>query len=126
VDIEILYNPEVEWHESFVVVLEELAGVSAGENSSAVINILDTDVAGSLVLPTVPIVSILYCLLLTVYYTVYYSLCTILYTTHCVLYCLLFTVYCTVYYSLCTVLSTTHCILYCLPLTVYCTVYHSL
>lgn len=62
VSIRILYNPEVEWHETFVVALEDFQGASAGENNSAVINILDTDIAGGLVLPAVPIVSYLsYC-----------------------------------------------------------------
>lgn len=56
-EIRILYNPEIEWHESFVAVLEDFHGASAGENNSATINILDTDSAGGLVLPSVPIVS---------------------------------------------------------------------
>ena len=60
VEVRILFNSEVEWHETFVVVLEEPLGASLGENKSSVVNILDADVAGSLVLPTRPIVSILY------------------------------------------------------------------
>ena len=41
------------------MVLEEFQGVTAGENTSAVINILDTDVTGGLVLPAVPVVGLL-------------------------------------------------------------------
>ena len=58
-EIRILYNPDVEWHESFLVVLEDYSGVAAGENTSAVINILDTDVTGGLVLPAVPVVGLI-------------------------------------------------------------------
>lgn len=53
----ILFNSEAEWHETFVAVLEEPIGASLGANKSSVVNILDADVAGSLVLPTLPIVS---------------------------------------------------------------------
>ncbi|XP_067933161.1 extracellular matrix organizing protein FRAS1-like [Watersipora subatra] len=55
-EVRILYNPEMEWHESFSVVLEDFQGVSPGENVTAIINIMDTDVAGGLVLPALPIV----------------------------------------------------------------------
>ena len=58
--IDILYNSEIEWHESFTVVLgpEDAVGADLGPNAITTVTILDDEVSGSLVLPAPPVVSI--------------------------------------------------------------------
>lgn len=57
--LDILYNSDIEWHETFRVVLgpEDPVGAELGPVSMTTITILDNDVSGSLVLPAPPLVS---------------------------------------------------------------------
>ncbi|XP_053388167.1 extracellular matrix organizing protein FRAS1-like isoform X2 [Mercenaria mercenaria] len=56
--IDILYNSDIEWHETFSIVLGpgDPVGAELGSVSMATITILDNDVSGSLVLPAPPVV----------------------------------------------------------------------
>jgi len=53
-----LSNEDTEWHETFLVVLGPHDPVNAvlGANSQSTVTILDKDAAGSLVLPSTPVV----------------------------------------------------------------------
>ncbi|KAL5018413.1 hypothetical protein ScPMuIL_004135 [Solemya velum] len=57
-EVEVLYNGDIEWHESFSVVLEpqDSQGAVIGPVQSISITILDNEVSGSLVLPAPPVV----------------------------------------------------------------------
>lgn len=59
--VEILSNEDREWHESFSVVLGPDDPVEAvlGDITTATVTILDQEAAGSLILPSPPIVSTL-------------------------------------------------------------------
>ena len=54
--IDILFNPDVEWHETFTVVLGPHAPPNAlfGNTTVTTVTILDNQVSGSLVLPAPP------------------------------------------------------------------------
>ncbi|XP_041363241.1 extracellular matrix organizing protein FRAS1-like isoform X2 [Gigantopelta aegis] len=61
--VDILYNSDVEWHESLTIQLgpEDPEGAIFGPTSSATITILDNEVSGSTILPASPtVVSLLY------------------------------------------------------------------
>lgn len=61
--VDILYNSHIEWHESFVIVLEpeDIFGAEIGKIQSTTVTILDNKVSGSIVFPAPPIVvSLLY------------------------------------------------------------------
>ena len=57
--VEIIYNKDMEWHETFSVVLgpDEPFNALLGENTVATVTIIDEEAAGSVVLPAPPIVS---------------------------------------------------------------------
>lgn len=61
--VDILYNSHIEWHESFVIVLEpeEIFGAEIGKIQSTTVTILDNKVSGSIVFPAPPIVSSFLC-----------------------------------------------------------------
>lgn len=56
--VEILHNDDIEWHESFRVLLgpEDPSGASLGDRALVTVTILDDEVSGSLVFPAPPIV----------------------------------------------------------------------
>ncbi|CAG5116316.1 unnamed protein product, partial [Candidula unifasciata] len=56
--VDILYNTDVEWHQSFKIQLgpEEPTGSVFGSITEATITVLDNEVSGSLVLPAAPMV----------------------------------------------------------------------
>jgi len=56
--VDILYNSDIEWHETFRLVLESDKTVAAalGDITMATITILDKDMSGSLILPAPPMV----------------------------------------------------------------------
>ncbi|WAQ95604.1 FRAS1-like protein [Mya arenaria] len=56
--VDVLYNSDIEWHETFSIVLgpDQPAGAELGLVSTATITILDNDVSGSMVLPAPPVV----------------------------------------------------------------------
>ncbi|KAH3869870.1 hypothetical protein DPMN_033043, partial [Dreissena polymorpha] len=56
--VDILYNSDIEWHETFSLVLSagQPTGAMLGTVSIATITILDNDVSGSMVLPAPPVV----------------------------------------------------------------------
>lgn len=56
--LEILHNDDIEWHESFRVLLgpEDPSGASLGDRALVTVTILDDEVSGSLVFPAPPIV----------------------------------------------------------------------
>ena len=58
--VEVLYNSAVEWHEAFRLQLgpEEPVNAEFGTITMATVTILDSQVSGSIVLPTAPLVSI--------------------------------------------------------------------
>lgn len=58
--VDIIYNSDTEWHESFYIVLDQnsLRGAEAGDIVSTTVTILDDEVSGSLVLPAPPMVNI--------------------------------------------------------------------
>ncbi len=58
-EVQVLYNPEVEWHETFSVMLgpREPPNAMLGDITIATITILDNQASGSLVLPAPPVVS---------------------------------------------------------------------
>lgn len=60
-NIDILYNSDIEWHETFTVVLGpgDPIGAELGSVAIATITILDNDVSGSMVLPAPPVVCIM-------------------------------------------------------------------
>ena len=57
-EVDVVYNPEVEWHETFSVMLgpHEPPNAMLGQITMATITILDNQASGSLVLPTTPVV----------------------------------------------------------------------
>ncbi|KAL4240400.1 Extracellular matrix protein fras1 [Mactra antiquata] len=57
-NVDILYNSDIEWHETFSVIFGpgEPIGAKLGDASMATITILDNDVSGSMVLPAPPLV----------------------------------------------------------------------
>ena len=59
--VDILYNSDIEWHETFSLVLSagQPTGAMLGTVSIATITILDNDVSGSMVLPAPPVVIVL-------------------------------------------------------------------
>lgn len=56
--VEILHNDDIEWHESFRVLLgpEDPSGASLGDRALVTVTILDDEVSGSLVFPAQPMV----------------------------------------------------------------------
>lgn len=56
--VEILHNDDIEWHESFRVLLgpEDPSGASLGDRALVTVTILDDKVSGSLVFPAPPMV----------------------------------------------------------------------
>lgn len=56
--VEILHNDDIEWHESFRVLLgpEDPSGASLGDRALVTVTILDDEVSGSLVFPAPPMV----------------------------------------------------------------------
>lgn len=58
--VDIIYNSDTEWHESFYIVLDQnsLRGAEPGDIVSTTVTILDDEVSGSLVLPAPPMVCI--------------------------------------------------------------------
>lgn len=59
--VDVIYNSNTEWHESFYIVLDEksMRGAEPGDIMSTTVTVLDDEVSGSLVLPTPPVVSII-------------------------------------------------------------------
>ena len=56
--VDVLHNTDIEWHESFSVVLGpgEPDGAVLGVIAMATVTILDDEVSGSLVMPAPPVV----------------------------------------------------------------------
>jgi len=56
--VDVLYNSDIEWHETFKVILAQgqSSGTDLGTISIATVTILDNDVSGSMVLPAPPMV----------------------------------------------------------------------
>lgn len=56
--VNILPTDDTEWHETFLVVLgpDEPVNAILGQISTVTVTVLDKDAAGSLVLPTTPVV----------------------------------------------------------------------
>ena len=59
IEIQIMYNKDMEWHETFTVVLGPDDPVNAllGTITMATVTIIDEEAAGSVVLPSPPLVS---------------------------------------------------------------------
>jgi hypothetical protein len=55
--VDVLHNAMAEWHETFMVVLEELVDAKFGDLSMTTITIIDREVSGGVILPAPPIVS---------------------------------------------------------------------
>ncbi len=59
IQVEILYNKDMEWHETFSVVLgpDEPFNALLGDDNIATVTIIDEEASGSVVLPAPPVVS---------------------------------------------------------------------
>ena len=58
IQVEILYNEDMEWHETFSVILgpDEPENAILGPVSVATVTVIDEEAAGSVVLPAPPVV----------------------------------------------------------------------